>query len=54
MVLKKSTWIFNNVRNELIKYDLSFDKFLQLSGLDDNIENPGGEKGKIISESDIP
>ena len=24
---KKSSWIFNNLRNELVKYDLSFDKF---------------------------
>ena len=47
----KSSLIFNNLRNELIKYDLSFDKFFS-SRFDENLENSVEKKG-VLRESEI-
>jgi hypothetical protein len=48
---KKSSWIFNNLRNELVKYDLSFDKFFS-SRFDENLDNSVERMG-ILKESEI-
>jgi hypothetical protein len=48
---KKSSWIFNNLRNELVKYDLSFDKFFS-SRFDDDLDNSVEKKG-VLRESEI-
>jgi hypothetical protein len=48
---KKSSWIFINLRNELVKYDLSFDKFFS-SRFNNNLDN-SFEKKDILRESEI-
>jgi hypothetical protein len=48
---KKSSWIFNNLRNELVKYDLSFDKIFS-SRFDENLDN-SVEKMGLLRESEI-
>jgi hypothetical protein len=47
----KSSLIFNNFRNELIKYDLSYDKFFS-SRFDENLDNSVEKKG-VLGESEI-
>lgn len=48
---KKSSFIFHNFRNELVKYDVSFDKFF-ISRFDNDIENSVEKKG-VLRESEI-
>jgi len=48
---KKSSCIFNDLRNELVKYDLSFDKYFS-SSFDDNLDN-SIDKKDVLSESEI-
>lgn len=48
---KRSSRIFNNLRNELVKYDLSFDKFFSFR-FDDNLDNSVDKMG-VLKESEI-